>query len=171
MVTINEMIYNTITTKKDKEPKYKKILEALGYSLNNTHDWSEYNYWGIDSPGGILLISKDYGGKKRLYLTATPINNAVKEKIRLVDFENLLTTPPKDYKSKKERTAIYIYKNLKQSIEGNEWLIESYEKQIAELEEKLKMKKQSVERIKADNEENKEKIKEILEEKRKRFNK
>ena len=33
------------------------------------------------------------------------------------------------------------------------------------------MKKQSIERIKVDNEEKREKIKEILEEKRKRFNK
>lgn len=170
MVTINEMIYNTLTTKKTKEPKYKKVLETLGYSLNNTHDWSEYDYWGIDSPGGILLISKDYGGKKRLYLTATPINNAVKERIRLVDFENLLKTPPKDYTFKRKET-IRTFKSLKQSIKGDEWLIESYEKQIAEMEEKLRMKKESIERIKADMEESRKKIQEILDEKRKGFNK
>ena len=68
MATINEMIYNTITTKIEKTPKYKKELEALGYTLNNTHDWSAYRYWGIDSPKGILLISKDYGGKKNYIL-------------------------------------------------------------------------------------------------------
>ena len=165
MATINEMIYNTITTKIEKTPKYKKELEALGYTLNNTHDWSAYRYWGIDSPKGILLISKDYGGKKRLYLTATPINNAVKEKIRFVDFENLLKTPPKDYKH--PRGVIHDYKNLKQSIKCNEWLIKDYEKQIAELEEKIERNKKSVERIKKDIEKNKREIQAIFDEKRK----
>lgn len=166
MATINEMIYNTITTKIEKTPKYKKELEDLGYTLNNTHDWSAYRYWGIDSPNGILLISKDYGGKKRLYLTATPINNAVKEKIRFVDFENLLKTSPKDYEPPK-RGVIHEYKNLKQSIKGDEWLIEYYEKQIAELEEKIEMNKKSVERIKKDIEKNKREIQAIFDEKRK----
>ena len=83
-----------------------------------------------------------------------------------IGVENLLKTSPKDYEPPK-RGVIHEYKNLKQSIKGDEWLIEYYEKQIAELEEKIEMNKKSVERIKKDIEKNKREIQAIFDEKRK----
>lgn len=165
MVTINEMIYNTITTKVEKVPKYKKELEALGYTLNNTHDWSAYKYWGIDTEKGILVISKDYGGHKRLYFTAFPVNGAKKEKIKLVDFVNLINKPQKDKRVPK--TAVTRYKNLKSELESREWLVNQYRKDIEEMKRKIEEKQKTMALYEERAKETQQKIQEIFEEKRK----
>ena len=45
-LTINEMIYKTISTKLKKEPKYKEILEQLGYTVFDS-DYSDYDCWSV----------------------------------------------------------------------------------------------------------------------------
>lgn len=89
-VTVNEMLYKTLHTKITKEPKYKEVLEALGYELSKDHDWSSYDYWGIMAADGtVVVISKTREGKKALFKTAHLIrtNNITK-----VDLSNLIKT-------------------------------------------------------------------------------
>lgn len=67
-MTINEMIYKTLTTKMTKEPKYRKELEALGLEIV-ANNWSDcYNYWLVRNPvtRRELVINKDYGNKKNI---------------------------------------------------------------------------------------------------------
>lgn len=126
MLTINEMILNTLTTKMDKTPKYKLILEQLGYTLNNTHDWSTYNYWGINIPNGkgILVISKDYSNKKRIYITCTSV--APFDKASKVNFENLLKVKGDREKNKDFEYNIKFNKTNIQKIIGFKKEIEYY---------------------------------------------
>ena len=158
MLTINEMILNTLTTKMNKTPKYKLILEQLGYTLNNTHDWSTYNYWGINVPNGkgILVISKDYSNKKRIYITCTSI--APFDKVSKINFENLLKVKGDreknkefEYNEKFNKTNIQKILELKREIEyynrGKEKVkkkmkdlvltIENYDKIIVETQNKI----------------------------------
>ena len=88
-LTVNEMIYQTLTTEVDKIPKYKEELESLGYQLNDIHCWSSYNYWGIETgtPGKILLISSGYDNRKRLYVTSKCI---AARNISKFDFQSLI---------------------------------------------------------------------------------
>lgn len=92
-MTVNEMIYATLTTKQDKTPKYKEALEAMGYVLSNTHDSSCYDYWGIvlsDDPRHrcVLVISKSYhSGKRFLFGNMGAIDT---HDIKKVDFINLI---------------------------------------------------------------------------------
>ena len=92
-MTVNEMIYATLTTKQDKIPKYKEALEAMGYVLDNTHFSSSYDYWGIvlsDDPKhkSILVISKSYHtNKRKLFGNMGAIET---NDIKKVDFVNLI---------------------------------------------------------------------------------
>lgn len=65
-ITVNQMILNTLLTKLDKEPKYKEVLETLGYEIFDS-DWSSVGNWsvrlkGTDTNG--ICISRDRGGKR-----------------------------------------------------------------------------------------------------------
>lgn len=92
-MTVNEMIYATLTTKQDKIPKYKEALEAMGYVLDNTHFSSSYDYWGIvlfSDPKyySLLVISKGYHtGKRTLFGDMGAIDT---NDIKKVDFVNLI---------------------------------------------------------------------------------
>lgn len=134
-LTVNEMIYKTLTTKVNKIPKYKEELEALGYKLNSTHAWSTYDYWGIETgiPGRVLLISSGYDKKKRLYKTAKHIKTS---DITKVDFENLIKTNREPLKEDYYSSKIVQYRHTKMN----------YQTGMAILEDK----KNEYERIKLD---------------------
>lgn len=68
-ITVNEMIYKTITTKTSKEPKYKDVLKAMGYTVYNS-SWSEYDYWAVknETTDRMIVFSKGYDKKKRLMM-------------------------------------------------------------------------------------------------------
>ena len=70
-MTVNEMIYKTLTTKITKEPKYREVLEALGYELDKDHDWSYYDYWGIKmaEDNRVLVISQNRNKERALFKT------------------------------------------------------------------------------------------------------
>lgn len=140
-LTVNEMILATLRTKTDKTPKYKKVLEALGYKLNNSHDWSTYDYWGIDAADGtVLVISQSYGKQRRLYKTCRSVNVKF-ENLNKVDFENLLKTnrprpasPFSTYNCIHVYTEfgskrIYDYYRLKESMRTTHGILTSIEKE------------------------------------------
>lgn len=89
-MTINEMIFKTITTKCDKEPVYKEVLEVLGYKVIKS-DMSYYGYWEVQNPktGRVAVISKGRNnGNKGLF---NP-NEYVKGDIKKIDYVNYLKT-------------------------------------------------------------------------------
>lgn len=140
-ITVNDMIYNTLTTKGSKEPKYRNVLEAFGYTLTNQHDWSEYDYWGIQcADGSVLVISKTYGNERGLFKTTRLIST---KNIKKVNFMGVI-------KSKRERFSpvslvptnlVTQYKDKKRIIETHKWLYDSARKDVEAIEKKLEKAK------------------------------
>lgn len=143
-LTVNEMIYKTLTTKITKVPKYKDVLEALGYILDKDHDWSVYDYWGIKmaESNHTLLISKGYDNQRRLYKTATHVET---KDISKVDFVNLIKTDrsaTRWYNRRMPETKIQQYKGLKKSYRSDLSICESYKQKIIKVEEQLEEEKE-----------------------------
>ena len=142
-MTVNEMIYVTLTTKQDKIPKYKEALEAMGYILNNTHDSSSYDYWGIvlssdPKHRSILVISKSYyTGKRKLFGNMGPIETY---DIKKVDFVNLIKIHQKRERFENMRFR-YSWDGSNAKIKKYKQLVEEYKRQNSAVkydEEKLK---------------------------------
>ena len=138
-LTVNEMIYKTLTTKITKEPKYRNELEALGYELVSDHNWSTYDYWGIRTleNNSVLLISKSYGGKKMLYRTTHHIQT---KDIQKVDFENLIKTDRSATRRWMLVEPVNKCAQYKLAVEYYKLHVKCYEdglKEIAELEKEL----------------------------------
>lgn len=88
-ITVNKMIHKTITTKTNKEPKYKDVLEAMGYTVYNS-SWSEYDYWAVknETTNRMVVFSKGYDKKKRLYDEWRIIKDRDFKKIDLAGYLN-----------------------------------------------------------------------------------
>ena len=163
-LTINEMIYNTITTKITKEPKYKEVLEALGYELVKDHGWSHYDYWGIKmaEDDRVLVISKGCDNKRHLYKTA---KNVETKDITKVDFENLIKTnrsATRWWNMRPAETKIQTYKRIKSDIYTSLSICNDYKKRIAEMEEKLANEKRHLEHWETQIVRNKTQLDEII---------
>jgi hypothetical protein len=145
-LTVNEMIYKTLTTKVSKIPKYKDELEALGYKLNSTHAWSTYDYWGIETgiPGRILLISSGYDKKKRLYKTAKHIKT---KDITKVDFENLIKTNRESF-NQVHASRITQYKQTKMCYKTGLAILEDKKKEYEQARLSLEYWEKSVQKDK-----------------------
>ena len=76
-ITVNQMIYDTLKTKKSKTPKYYDVLTKMGYKLYNGDDgWSAYDYWEIFTvDGDYLNISRTRGGKRALFKSSHNCNS------------------------------------------------------------------------------------------------
>lgn len=142
-MTVNEMIYATLTTKQDKIPKYKEALEAMGYVLDNSHFSSCYDYWGIvlsadPKHKSILVISKSYGSNKRkLFGNMGAINT---NDIRKVDFVNLIKIHKKRERFENMRFR-YYWDGSSAKIKTYKRLVSEYKRQNLNVkydEEKLK---------------------------------
>lgn len=142
-MTVNEMIYATLTTKQDKIPKYKEALETMGYVLDNTHHSSSYDYWGIilsDDPKhrSILVISKSYQtGKRTLFGNMGAIDT---NDIRKVDFVNLIKIHQKRERFENIKFRCY-WDGSNAKIKRYKELVSEYRRQNAFVkydEEKLK---------------------------------
>lgn len=146
ILTVNEMIYKTLTTKETKVPKYKEVLEALGFELVKDHGWSHYDYWAIKlkEDNRILVISQGYDKQKRLYKTAS----AVKSKdIKKVDFANLINidrSATRWYNRRIPDTNIQKYKSAKRDYEIALSIREDSKKKVNEVEAKLEAEKKSL---------------------------
>lgn len=163
-MTVNEMIYKTLNTKENKTPKYKEVLEALGYELVSKYDWSYYDYWGIKmkEDNRILNISQGYDKKKRLYKTHTPIKT---KDIKKVDFVNLLKTDrsaTRWYNLRPKETKIEAYRRIKSDIRTTTSICKDYKKRIAEMEEKLAKEKEYLEHWETQIVRNKTELDEII---------
>lgn len=160
-MTVNEMIYATLTTKQDKIPKYKEALETMGYILSNTHISSYYDYWGIilssdPKHHSVLVISKSYHtGKRKLFGNMGAIET---HDIRKVDFVNLIKIHQKrerfenmrfkcswdgsSAKIKEYKQLMEEYKRQNSSVEFDEKALRKVE---MEAEKKIAFKKQMLE--------------------------
>lgn len=67
-MTTNEMIYRTLRTKMNKEPKYREVLADMGIEAYDS-DSSTQGFWSVKcvATGRMLVISKGYDGRRHLY--------------------------------------------------------------------------------------------------------
>lgn len=147
VLTVNEMIYRTLTTKETKTPKYKEVLELLGFELVKDHGWSHYDYWAIrmKEDDRLLVISQGYDKKKRLYKTCNCVNT---NDIAKVDFANLIKTDrsaTRWYKRLPPETNVQKYKQAKMSYQTDLSICEDYKKKIIEFEQQVEKAKERVE--------------------------
>lgn len=89
--TVNEMLIDTLTTKKEKTPRYKELLEDMGYTL--TAD--EYDaFWNVNGIG----FYRGRGFECRLYNANPAKPHRIikgKENLAKVDWKNLLAVKDK----------------------------------------------------------------------------
>lgn len=162
-MTVNEMIYKTLTTKITKEPKYKEPLEALGYELVKDHDWSTYDYWGIKMAEGnrVLLISKGRDNKRHLYKTFSAVRT---KDITKVNFESLIKTDRSETRPKlfMPDTKIELYKRAKADYKTHLNICDSVKREILVKEEAFKKAKESLKHWEDRTIESKAKLDEII---------
>lgn len=143
---INEMIYKTISTKLNRNPKYKEALEAAGFTVYDS-DWSGCECWTVrnDKTGRTVLFSRDYGKRKRLYGRLHPSQPIESGDYRKVDFASLLNCERNGSLSpaaSKYRILRDKMKKAKDSIQYQEKKIEEIQSLIDGLEMDLKQAKE-----------------------------
>ena len=151
-ITVNQMIYDTLKTKKSKTPKYYDVLTKMGYKLYNGDDgWSAYDYWEIFTvDGDYLNISRDRSGKRGLFKSSHNCNSADLTK---VDYERIISLPRNQQRH--DFLAIQFpcchsrnlqrYWMLKEDVRINASLVESYAKKAKKAEEEYEDAKKSLE--------------------------
>ena len=149
-LTINEMILKTISTKLNKEPKYKEILEAMGYIVFDS-EWSSYNNWSVGNKNNnrLVVLSKGYDNKKRLYGGGSPIKTNDFRKVDYVGYLNCnrikYYTPyfnDKGVETKYSKLR-YSMKHTKQMIEVTDGIIENLQSRINDLTTRLEKEQKS----------------------------
>lgn len=144
-ITVNEMIYKTITTKTNKEPKYKNVLEAMGYTVYNS-SWSEYDYWAVknETTNRMVVFSKGYDKKKRLYDEWRTIKDKDFKKVNLTGYLNCAREHYNPYNTteSKYRKLREKFKQAKISIRYNNEDIDRIQKRINELTKDLERTKE-----------------------------
>ena len=150
-ITVNQMIYDTLKTKKPKTPKYYDVLTKMGYKLyNGDKGWSAYDYWEIYTVDGDLLnISKTYGGKRALFKSAHNCNSADLTK---VDYERIINLSRKqqrqdflDVRFPCHSKNLQRYWKLKKDVRIHASLTESYTKKMQKIEKEYEDAKKSLE--------------------------
>ena len=150
-ITVNQMIYDTLKTKKSKTPKYYDVLTKMGYKLyNGDKGWSDYDYWEIFTVDGDLLnISRDRSGKRGLFKSSHNCNSADLTK---VDYERIISLPRNqqrqdflDVRFPCHSKNLQRYWNLKEDVRIHASLTESYAKEMRKIEEEYKKVKESLE--------------------------
>ena len=150
-ITVNQMIYDTLKTKKSKTPKYYDVLTKMGYKLYNGDDgWSAYDYWEIFTvDGDYLNISRTRGGKRALFKSFHNCNSADLTK---VDYERIINLSRKQ--QRQDSLAVRFpchsknlqkYWKLKEDVRIHASLTESYTKEMRKIEEEYKKAKESLE--------------------------
>ena len=150
-ITVNQMIYDTLKTKKSKTPKYYDVLTKMGYKLyNGDKGWSAYDYWEIYTVDGDLLnISRTYGGKRALFKSAYNCNSADLTK---VDYERIINLSRKqqrqdflDVRFPCHSKNLQRYWKLKEDVRIHASLTETYAKKVKKAEEEYEDAKKSLE--------------------------
>lgn len=83
--TVNEMLFDTLTTKVEKTPKYKELLEDMGYTL----EADKYEiFWSVNG----IHFYRGRGFECTLYNGISRRTIQGKENLAKVDWKNLLAT-------------------------------------------------------------------------------
>ena len=150
-ITVNQMIYDTLKTKKSKTPKYYDVLTKMGYKLyNGDKGWSDYDYWEIFTvDGDYLNISRTKGGKKALFKSFHNCNSADLTK---VDYERIINLSRKqqrqdflDVRFPCHSKNLQRYWKLKEDVRIYASLTESYTKKMQKIEKEYEDAKKSLE--------------------------
>ena len=150
-ITVNQMIYDTLKTKKSKTPKYYDVLTKMGYKLyNGDKGWSAYDYWEIYTVDGDLLnISRTYGGKRALFKSAHNCNSADLTK---VDYERIINLSRKqqrqdflDVRFPCHSKNLQRYWKLKEDVRIHASLTETYAREVKKAEKEYEDTKKSLE--------------------------
>ena len=150
-ITVNQMIYDTLKTKKSKTPKYYDVLTKMGYKLYNGDDgWSAYDYWEIFTvDGDYLNISRTRGGKRALFKSFHNCNSADLTK---VDYERIINLSRKQQRQDFlaiqfpcHSKILQMYWKLKEDVRTYASLIESYTKKMQKIEKEYEDTKKSLE--------------------------
>lgn len=150
-ITVNQMIYDTLKTKKSKTPKYYDVLTKMGYKLYNGDDgWSAYDYWEIFTvDGDYLNISRTRGGKRALFKSSHNCNSA---NLTKVDYERIINLPRaqqrEDFVTAKypgKAKRLRKYWRLKEDVRIHASLTETYAREMRKIEEEYKKVKESLE--------------------------
>ena len=150
-ITVNQMIYDTLKTKKSKTPKYYDVLTKMGYKLYNGDDgWSAYDYWEIFTvDGDYLNISKTRGGKRALFKSFHNCNSADLTK---VDYERIINLSRKqqrqdflDVRFPCHSKNLQRYWKLKEDVRIHASLTESYANKMQRIEKEYEDAKKSLE--------------------------
>lgn len=140
-LTINEMILKTISTKLNKEPKYKEILETMGYTVYDS-TWSGYNNWTVrnEKTNREIVFSRGYDGRKRLYDGSRNIKTYDFKKVDYAGYLNCKRKPYNPYSSTEENKYSklrYGLKHTKEMIQMDNRCIESIQNKINKLTDRL----------------------------------
>ena len=150
-ITVNQMIYDTLKTKKSKTPKYYDVLTKMGYKLyNGDNGWSAYDYWEIFTvDGDYLNISKTRGGKRALFKSFHNCNSADLTK---VDYERIINLSRKqqrqdflDVRFPCHSKNLQRYWKLKEDVRIHASLTESYANKMQRIEKEYEDAKKSLE--------------------------
>ena len=150
-ITVNQMIYDTLKTKKSKTPKYYDVLTKMGYNLYNEDNcWSDYDYWEIFTVDGDLLnISRDRSGKRGLFKSSHNCNSADLTK---VDYERIINLPRNqqrqdflDVRFPCHSKNLQRYWRLKEDVRIHASLTETYAREVKKAEKEYKKAKESLE--------------------------
>ena len=150
-ITVNQMIYDTLKTKKSKTPKYYDVLTKMGYKLyNGDKGWSAYDYWEIFTvDGDYLNISRTRGGKRALFKSAHNCNSADLTK---VDYERIINLSRKqqrqdflDVRFPCHSKNLQMYWKLKEDVRIHASLTETYAREVKKAEEEYEKAKESLE--------------------------
>ena len=150
-ITVNQMIYDTLKTKKSKTPKYYDVLTKMGYKLyNGDNGWSDYDYWEIFTvDGDYLNISRDRSGKRGLFKSSHNCNSADLTK---VDYERIINLSRKqqrqdflDVRFPCHSKNLQRYWKLKEDVRIHASLTESYTKKMQRIEKEYEDAKKSLE--------------------------
>lgn len=150
-ITVNQMIYDTLKTKKSKTPKYYDVLTKMGYKLyNGDKGWSAYDYWEIYTVDGDLLnISRTYGGERALFKSTHNCNSADLTK---VDYERIINLSRKqqrqdflDVRFPCRSKNLQMYWKLRNDVRNYASLTEYCTKKMQKIEKEYEDAKKSLE--------------------------
>lgn len=150
-ITVNQMIYDTLKTKKSKTPKYYDVLTKMGYKLyNGDKGWSDYDYWEIFTVDGELLnISRDMSNKRGLFKSS---HNCHSADLTKVDYERIINLPRaqqrEDFVTAKypgKAKRLRKYWKLKEDVKIHASLTERYASELMKAEKAYKDAKDSLE--------------------------
>ena len=149
-ITVNQMIYDTLKTKKSKTPKYYDVLTKMGYKLyNGDKGWSDYDYWEIFTvDGDYLNISRTKGGKRALFKSFHNCNSADLTK---VDYERIINLSRiqqiQDFLAIQcpcHSKNLQMYWKLREDVRNYASLTETYARKVKKAEEEYKKAKESL---------------------------